>query len=306
MISVIIPAYRSGKILPTLLNRLEAVLFTQQQDYEIIIVDDCSPDDTWLVLKKLKPDHPKLKIVRLLKNCGQHNALLCGFSIARGDVVVTMDDDLQNLPEDIPKLIAAIDAGFDLAIGSYATKKHSRWRNFAGNMIDNLQRRIFNLPHDFQLTSFRAVRKGVTDNVVAMGGAFPYITAMLLSHTTRNINVPVHHETRFSGQSNYTLKRSLLLAANLLLNYSPYPLYVGAALCFCVLGVSMLLSLWLAWNAFMPASCSIPDGAGTIAAIAFFNGLVLLALVVQSLYIYRLYQQFTRSQASFSIGELHE
>ena len=100
-ISVVIPAYQSSESLSILVTRLSSVLIALEADYEIIIVDDCSPDNTWAVLKALKDVYPQLTIVRLLKNSGQHNALLCGFSLAQGDVVVTMDDDLQNLPEDV-------------------------------------------------------------------------------------------------------------------------------------------------------------------------------------------------------------
>jgi len=305
MISVVIPAYRSRDSLPILVERLEAVLGQPDQEFEIIIVDDCSPDDTWEVLKALKKSHRRLKIVRLLKNSGQHNAILCGFSIARGDIVVTMDDDLQNPPEDIPKLLAAINDGYDLAIGSYDSKKHSMGRNLGGTLVDDAQRRIFNLPNDFQLTSFRAARKIVVDNVVAMGGVFPYVTSMLLSHTARYINVPVHHEARQFGQSNYNLKRSLLLAFNLFLSYSSYPLYFVIALCIAALGLSMGLSVLVVLRSIYEGT-AVPGWASTITAISFFNGLILLALVVHSFYLSRLNQQITRSRVGFTIGELHD
>lgn len=274
-------------------------------EFEIIVVDDCSPDDTWDTLRALKQTHPRLKIVRLLRNSGQHNALLCGFSLARGDIVVTMDDDLQNPPEEIPKLISAISAGYDLAIGAYDGKKHSVGRNLGGKLVDDVIRRIFGLPGGFQLTSFRAARKIVVDNVIAMGGVFPYVTAMLLSHTSRYINVPVHHDTRRFGASNYNLKRSLLLAFNLLLSYSSYPLYFVIALCVGALGLSAGLSLWVLWKTFVNGS-AVPGWASTITAISFFNGLILLALVTHSLYLSRLNQQITRSRVGFTIGELHE
>jgi len=304
-ISVVIPAYRSRDSLPILVKRLETVLERPEQDFEIIIVDDCSPDDTWEILKALKKNCPRLKIVRLLRNSGQHNAILCGFSIAKGDVIVTMDDDLQNPPEDIPKLIAAINEGYDLAIGSYDSKKHSLGRNLGGKLVDDVQRRIFNLPKNFQLTSFRAARKVVVDNVVAMGGVFPYVTSMLFSHTSRYVNVPVHHEPRRFGRSNYNLKRSLLLAFNLLLSYSSYPLYFVVALSLGALGFSGALSLYVIWKVLAEGS-AVPGWASTITAISFFNGLILLALVIHSLYLSRLNQQMTRSRVGFTIGELHE
>src|SRR5215469_15072045 len=189
--------------------------------------------------------YPQLKIIRLLRNSGQHNALLCGLSLAKGSIMITMDDDLQNPPEEVPKLIAAIQKGYDLAIGAYDSKQHSAARNVGGKLIDGLQRRIFHLPSDFQLTSFRAVRKVVVDNVLSMGGAFPYMTSMLLSHTSRCVNVPVHHERRRFGTSNYDVKSSFLLACNLLLSYSLYPLYLVATLCLSALALSIWITLWV-------------------------------------------------------------
>jgi glycosyltransferase involved in cell wall biosynthesis len=304
VISVVIPAYESRDSLPLLIARLNAVLNRTGQPFEIIVVDDSSADDTWECLKVLKQIYPQLKIIRLLRNSGQHNALLCGLSLAKGSIVITMDDDLQNPPEEVPKLIAAIQKGYDLAIGAYDSKQHSPSRNVAGKLIDGVQRRIFHLPSDFQLTSFRAVRKVVVDNVLTMGGAFPYITSMLLSHTSRCVNVPVHHEPRHFGSSNYNLKRSVLLAFNLLLSYSPYPLYLMAALCFGAFSVSIGISTWVLFRSVIGST--MPGWASTVIAISFFNAWILLALMIHGLYLSRMNQQITRSRVGFTIGELHE
>ena len=304
MVSVVIPAYKSRESLPILVQRLEAVLSQSERDYEIIIVDDSSPDDTWEVSKGLKETRPHLKIVRLMRNSGQHNALLCGFSLAQGAIIVTLDDDLQNPPEEVPKLVSAIREGYDLAIGAYQSKQHSAGRNLGGKLVDDVQRRIFKLPSDFQLTSFRAVRRPVVDNVLAMGGVYPYITSMLLSHTSRYLNVPVRHEPRRFGSSNYNLKRSVLLAFNLLLSYSPYPLYMVLALCFGAFAVSMGISSWALWRSVV--GFTMPGWASTVVVISFFNGLILLALVIHGLYLSRINQQITRSRVAFTIGELLE
>jgi dolichol-phosphate mannosyltransferase len=127
---------------------------------------------------------------------------------------------------------------------------------------------------------------------------------MLLSHTARYTNVRVEHEERRFGASNYNLKRSALLAFNLLLNYSTYPLYFVVALCLLALGCSAILSAWVAWRGI--GGDTVPGWASTITAISFFNGLILLALVVHSLYLSRLNQQVTRSRVGFTVGELRE
>ena len=303
-ISVVIPCYKSLKSLPILVPRLEAVLNQIGGNFEIILVDDASPDGTWEIAKQLKNEFPHLKMVRLLHNSGQHNALLCGLGVARGTIIVTMDDDLQNPPEEVPKLVAAIQEGYDLAIGAYCRREYSPGRRLGSRLVDSVLRKIFHLPADFQLTSFRAVRRVVVDNAVTMSGVFPYITAMLLSHTSRYVNVPVRHEPRRYGQSNYGLKRNFVLALNLLLNYSSYPLYAIMGLCLVAFGISLVISTWVVWKSF--SGNILPGWASTVIIIAFFDGLMLLAMVIHGLYLSRMSQQITRSRVSFTIREMHE
>jgi len=305
MISVVIPAYKSQLTLPVLIPRLYEVLTKIASDFEVIIIDDGSPDNTWQVMKELKQMNKNLKIVRLLKNSGQHNAILCGLGLANGEIVVTMDDDLQNSPEDIPKLVKAIHDGYDLAIASYDQKNHSPLRNLGGQCIDYVQRHIFNMPKTFQLTSFRAIRKVVVDHAVNMRAIYPYITSMLLSHTSKYVNVPVKHQPRLLGSSSYSARKSLILALNLLLNYSSYPLYVVVFICLSALIFSMLLGSWVIWKV-LAVGVTVPGWASTIAGISFFNSLILFGLVIQSLYLSRMSQQLTRSRTSFAIGEVHE
>lgn len=303
LVSIVIPCYRSEKSLPELVERLMRVGTVIVRDIEIILVDDRSPDGTWKTLKSLKAKfgHP-LKIVQLLKNSGQHNALLCGMKFASGDVVVTMDDDLQNPPEDIPKLLDAIANGYDLAIGSYEHKKHSAVRNAGGGLVDRVLRKIFGLPPDFQLTSFRAVRREVVENVCHMGGVFPYVTAMLLSHAGSQTNVPVRHEPRKYGSSNYNLGRSLSLAANLLLNYSSYPIYFIALLCGFAFMLAFGLGVFVLARTFLIGS-AVPGWASTIIIVSFLNALTLLSLVIFGFYLSRLNLQISQSKPRFTIKE---
>ncbi len=304
-ISVVIPAYNASKTIQQLIRKLENTLNTSMVNFEIIIIDDSSLDNTWKILQQEKLKYSFLKIVRLLKNYGQHNAILCGFNLVTGSIVITMDADLQHRPEDIPALITSIKSGYDLAIGAYDTKKHSRFRNFSGNLIDYVIRKIFDLPSNFKLTSFRAIRISVVTNVIAMNGVYPYITTMLFSHAARYINVPVKHEYRKEGKTTYTLKRSLYLALNLLLNYSSYPLYFIIILCGATLAFSGVFSLWVIYKAVLIGN-SIPGWASTMLVISCFNSLILMALVIHGLYLSRLNQQITGSKTSFTIGEIHE
>ncbi len=303
-ISVVVPVYNSAASLPVLLDRLSTVLSTMGREYQIICVDDCSRDESWSVLQTLKERYgDRLKIIRLLVNSGQHNAILCGFSLVTGDVVVTMDDDLQNPPEELPRLILAAEEGFDLVIGAYDSKKHTRVRNFSGAAIDWLLRRMFDLPAMFQLTSFRAARRSVIDQVNDMGALYPYITAMLLANSSRRQNVQVEHHPRLIGRSHYTMSRSLSLASNLILNYSSYPMLFVAAICL----VSMLvfLTAGIVYTYLVATQgTSVPGWASLFLAMSFFNSLTLLCLFVFAMYMSRFHRQLTRTRVGYRIGQI--
>jgi dolichol-phosphate mannosyltransferase/undecaprenyl-phosphate 4-deoxy-4-formamido-L-arabinose transferase len=306
MVSVVIPVYRSAESLPILVSRLEAVFKQMNKSLELVLVDDASPDNSWAVLKELKREHGKLlKIARLLTNKGQHNALLCGLSLARGDIVVTMDDDLQNPPEEIPKLLAGIERGYDLVIGAYDSKKHSALRNAGGTFIDWIIRRIFGLPERFQLTSFRATKRTVVDRVLQMGAVFPYVTCMLLSNASNYANASVRHDPRPYGRSNYNLKRNLYLAANLIFSYSSYPLYFVGLLSFLAFAFSILIGVRTIYKALVYGT-SVPGWASTVVIVSFFNALILLCLSMFGLYLLRITQQITRTRVSYTVSELYE
>jgi polyisoprenyl-phosphate glycosyltransferase len=305
-ISVVIPVYRSEQSLEPLVTSLVAVLGATGRPFELVMVDDCSPDGSWRELMRLREQFGKLmRPVRLLTNSGQHSAILSGFSLVTGDVVITMDDDLQNPPDQIPQLVAAIDQGYDLAIGSYERKMHDRVTNAKGRMIDWLQRRMFGLPPTFQLTSFRAVRRSVVDSVLHMGGGYPYITSMLLANASKYVNVQVRHEPRKFGTSTYTLRRGLSLASNLLLSYSAYPVIFVAVLCAITFLISVSYGAWVVIS-YLRHGSSIQGWASIIAAMSFFNSMILLCLFIQSIYLSRINTQLTRSRHHFRIGELPE
>jgi glycosyltransferase involved in cell wall biosynthesis len=301
-LSVVVPVYRSEATIEPLVERLHASLGKLERPFELVLVDDGSPDASWAELSRLKDRFPgSMRIVRLAVNGGQHNALLCGLALCNGEVVITMDDDLQNPPEEIPALVAAIDQGFDLAIGAYAAKQHTAARNLAGGLIDWVQRRIFRLPRDFQLTSFRAVRRHVVDAAVQMGSSYPYITSMLLANTATYVNVPVRHERRGAGRSGYTLRRSLSLAANLLLGYSSFPAYLVATLCALAFFFAVAWGGWVIYG-MLAHGVTVPGWASLAVLISLFNATILLCLAIQSVYLSRL----SRVRSPYRIRELRD
>lgn len=304
-VSVAIPVYRSERTLPELVRRLREVIAGMGHEAEIVCVDDRSPDGAWKVLEGLKAEHPELKIVRLVRNAGQHNALLCALTLTTGDVVVTMDDDLQHPPEEIPKLLEALKDGVELVIGAYDAKKHAAGRNVGGAIVDGALRRIFALEPTTELTSFRAMSRTLVERVRASYTVYPYITALLLSHASSVTNVRVRHEPRREGRSNYDLGKSLRLALNLVLTYSSLPAKLVVSLCAIVFVVLFALATWVLWLA-LGHGVSVPGWTSTILAVTLLNGLVLLGLAVVTFYISRIYLHLSGLRSTFSIERIHE
>lgn len=304
-ISVVIPVYRSAKGLPELVARLEKALDAMGRPYEVVFVDDRSPDDSWRVLKELKRDHAWMKLVRLLKNSGQHNAIICGLTRAKGDVVVTMDDDLQHPPEDLHKLIAPIDEGYDLVVGRFEPENRKGFSVLGGRFVDATLRRIFDLPSDFTLTSLRAMRGAVAAQAAQMSGAYPYVTAMVLSHATSCMNVDVAYAPRLHGVSNYNLKKSLRLTFNLVLNYSSYPLYLMGVLCIVSMVAFGAISVWVLYTALRKEG-SVSGWASTLLTLTFSNAIITMSLLILFMYVARMSHQIARSRVSHAVGEVDE
>lgn len=305
-LSVVIPVYNSEATLPRLVAQLIEVLDRQNAAYEIVLVDDGSRDQGWNVLEQLKSTYgARLRIARLLVNSGQHNATLCGLNLSCGEIIVTMDDDLQNPPEEIPKLVDAIQRGFDLAIGAYDSKKHSSFRNWGGQIVDRALRRIFKLPTGFQLTSFRAARRSVIEGACHMGGVYPYITAMLFANASSYTNISVRHEPRGHGRSNYNLRRSLKLVANLFFSYSSYPVWLMLLLTVSTFLVSLAFGFLTIIRALIQ-DISVPGWASTVVIVALFNAMTMLSLTVFGVYLARITQHLTRSRRPYVIRDLHD
>lgn len=305
LVSVVVPTYKSTAFARELVRRLLAVFEGSEYQCEIILVDDASPDATWETLRSLKDAYPnQIKIVKLLKNSGQHNAILCGLNYVSGDIVITMDDDLQHPPEEIPKLLETLNQGYDLVIGSYDEKKHSGYRNLAGGLVDATIRHLYRLPKTLRLTSFRAIRRQLVDVARKSHSPFPYITCALLDQASSVTNVPVRHKDREFGNSSYSLVRSLVLATNLLFSYSFLPIYLTAAFC----GLAGLAALsTLVWIVAKVATgtMAVPGWASIVVVLTFFCSLILASLVVIGIYVARIHHQLSGRKVPFTVDEFH-
>ncbi len=220
-LSVIIPVFNSEKSLGELYRRLSAVLKRiAGENYEIIMVDDASRDESFLKMQALHSGDPKVKLIRLSRNFGQQNALLSGFHYAAGEVVITLDDDLQHPPEEIPLLIEKIEAGYDVVFGIPAAKKHSFYRNLGTVMTDCLLTLISRKTRNVKVSSFRALKRTVVMELTQVKRSFIYLAPLIFKVTTCTANVFVRHEPRRYGGSNYSFRKLFRLWVKLLMNYS--------------------------------------------------------------------------------------
>jgi glycosyltransferase involved in cell wall biosynthesis len=224
--SVVIPVFNSHESLVELHRRLADTFREMDKSYELIFVNDGSQDGSLAVLRDLEKKDQGIMVIDLSRNFGQQNALLCGFNYCSGEYVITIDDDLQNPPEEIPKLFQKILEGNDAVIASYRRKKDKIYKNLGSRLIRKLTQKIFNLRNDFRFSSFRIMRRKIVAELRLLNTPYPYISGMILNITRQVANVEVEHEKRRFGRSNYTFSKLFKLAFNLLINYSTYPLQI--------------------------------------------------------------------------------
>jgi polyisoprenyl-phosphate glycosyltransferase len=292
-LSVVVPVYRSRETLKPLTSRICSALEGRGWEFEIVLVDDGSPDDSWNTIQCVQREIPgRVVAVQLMRNYGQHNAIMCGFRHARGRFVVTMDDDLQNSPEEIPRLVsAARDGDLDLVYGIPETKEHAAWRNLGSSLIQGFYRRVFRLSNS--ISSFRLIRRGLLDSILSYNLNFTFIDGLLAWNTRRIGQIVVSHHARQVGRSGYSLPRLLFLALNLFTNFSLVPLQLVSALGSLAATAGFLCALvYLVLYIFK--NITVPGYASIMISILVMGGAQLLALGIQGEYLGRLHLNVNR------------
>jgi dolichol-phosphate mannosyltransferase/undecaprenyl-phosphate 4-deoxy-4-formamido-L-arabinose transferase len=288
-VSVVIPIFNSRDCLPALLRRIDDELDRLGVRHETILVDDDSTDGSWELVRSEATGRPHLTALRLMRNVGQISATLCGMQTARGEIVVTLDDDLQHPPDQIGLLLSPLaeDPELDAVFGSFADKRHRGYRNLASRIIGNLHSRAAGIPAGLRPSSFRAMRRRLARAVGEAAGRSPSLNSLICSMTRRLRSVEVRHDERFAGRSNYTLLRQLRLAFDVLASSSTLPLrfvsILGLIVCAASLSYGALVLYW-----YLGRRIDVP-GWTTLALLASFSaGAVLLALGVFGEYLARI------------------
>ncbi len=292
-LSVVVPVYYSARYLRELFRRISQALAAVEGGFEVIFVEDGGRDGSWEVLKQLRRDHSNVRILRLSRNFGQHNALMCGFSVARGAYVVTLDDDLQFYPEDIPALLQEIEKGFQVVFGYPAEKRHHSLRNLASQFLQVLFRKIFALPAGFRTSSFRILRREIVREMLRYSTPFPHISAMAMSITRNTTSIPVRHAPRADGKSTYSLRKLLKLTFNLLIHYSSLPLEYSCLAGAAISVLSFAIGCWyllkkLIWGV------SPPGWTSLMVMMSLMTGTLLMVLAVIGEYLIRVLGEVSR------------
>jgi glycosyltransferase involved in cell wall biosynthesis len=292
-LSIVIPVHNSEGTLGSLLERLTGILAPIASGYEIILVDDGSRDASWQVIQDLRVTHGShLVAVQLMRNYGQHNALMCGLGIARGEYIITMDDDLQNPPEEIPKLLEHIKIhDLDLVYGCPNMRQHTAWRNVGSSIVWHFYRTVFRNP--VTPTPFRIMRHKLARSVMFYDLNFTYLDGLLAWCTNRIAGVEVEHHPRVRGNSGYSLGKLLSLALNLYTNFSLIPLQIVSGLGLVTAASGFLVGIYYLFQ-FVVTSIVVPGFASTIIAILILGGAQLLALGVIGEYLGRLHLNVNR------------
>ncbi len=287
-LSVVVPVFNGQQTLADLIRRLQPVLATVASSYEVILVNDGSRDESWRVVCELAARYPWVRGIDLMRNYGQHNALLVGIRSAQYDVIVTMDDDLQHPPEEIPKLIAELERGYDVAYGTPERQQHGLWRDLASQVTKLALQSTMGAQTARQVSAFRAFRTPVRNAFADYQSPFVAIDVLLTWGTGRFTATPVRHDPRRVGVSNYTFLKLARHALNMMTGFSTWPLQAASLLGF----VSTLFGLGvLAYvlGRYLILGYSVAGFPFLASIVAIFSGAQMFALGVIGEYLARMH-----------------
>lgn len=294
-ISFVIPCYRSAKTIGGVVAEIQDTMASMPEYvYDIFLVNDCSPDDTYEVIRALCRQNGNITGISLAKNFGQHAALMAGLRRSDGDIVVCLDDDGQTPADEVGKLLAGIENGSDVVYASYENKKHSAFRNFGTWMNDIMTRVMLGKPKNLHLTSYFAARRFVVDSMLKYENSYPYIIGLVLRATRNIANVPVRHRSRESGPSGYTIKKLLGLWFNGFTAFSIFPLRVATVTGVIFSGAGFIYGIYTIVKKFV--NPDVPLGFSSLmAAVVFIGGMLMIMLGLIGEYIGRIYISINNS-----------
>ncbi len=295
MLSVVIPVYNSAATLDLLATRLDGALDTAD---EVVLVDDGSADSSWRELSRIVATRPRWKALRLGRNSGQHSALLAGIRVATGDVLVTMDDDLQHPPEEIGVLVGALTEDADLVYGIAKVEEHGRARSFSSRLVKRLMRRSLGVAEADHISAFRCFRTQLRDAFDTVNDPFVSVDVLLSWGTSRVVAAPVDMTQREVGRSNYGLRKLARHTFNMITGYSAAPLHVVAYLGL-LLSVLGFVALAYVLVRFLVGQSDVAGFTFLASLLSLIAGSQMLAIAVLGEYLARVHFRAMRKPAYF-------
>jgi glycosyltransferase involved in cell wall biosynthesis len=287
-LSIVVPVYNGAATLQELLVRLRDVLAPIAEHYEIIVVNDGSRDASWQTILELAGNFPEIRAFNLMRNYGQHNAILCGIRAARHDIVVTLDDDLQNPPEEIPKLLDKLAEGFDVVYGTPAKEEHDFWRMVASRITKLALQTAMGAETALQVSAFRAFHTRIRDAFEQYRGTFVCIDVLLTWGTSSFTSVRVNHLPRPLGGSNYTVRKLIRHAMNMVTGFSVVPLQLASLTGFALTFFGLILFAYVIGR-YLIQGVTVPGFAFLASVVIVFSGAQLFALGIIGEYLARIH-----------------
>lgn len=287
-LSVVVPVYNSAEILPLFVERLASVLQQLGLAHELILVNDGSHDKSWTVIKSLTAKHPWVRGICMMRNYGQHNALLCGIRAARFDKTVTMDDDLQHPPEELPKLIAALTEDLDVVYAPPEKEQHGLLRDLASVITKVALSSAMGATNARQVSAWRILRTNLRDAFVQYHSPLVSVDVLLTWGTARFSALPLRHEPRAIGKSNYTFRQLVRHAFNMMTGFSVLPLQLASVIGFgfTLFGMGVLAYVV---SKYLLTGSSVAGFPFLASIIAIFSGAQLFALGIIGEYLARMH-----------------
>lgn len=289
-ISVVVPVYNSSGTLRELVHVLHEVLDGIADQYELILVNDGSRDNSAHIMSELASRYSFIRPVNLMRNYGQHNALLCGVREARFDVIVTLDDDLQNPPEEIPKLLAKLDEGYDVVYGVAHAQQHGLWRNLASQITKIVLQNAIGAENASKISPFRAMRTSLRHAFANYQNPYVSLDVLLTWGTSRFSWVYTGHRERKMGVSNYTFRKLVTHAINLITGFSTLPLQLASFYGFACVAFGMVVLAYV-FGRYVIEGGSVPGFPFLASIIVIFAGAQLFSLGIIGEYLARMYSR---------------
>ena len=301
MISIVSPVYRAEKILPILVSEINLVMKRIGEDYEIILVDDRSPDNSWEVMKVLSSQNSKIKSIRLSRNFGQHSAIFAGLTKTKGDWVVVMDCDMQDQPKEIAKLYKKALEGYDIVLG----QRENRKDKFLKKLSSKLFYKVFNYlsggQFNNEIGNFGIYKKKVIGSILNINDYIKFFPLFINWVGFKSISIPIEHSEREEGKSSYSISRLLKLAFNVIVSFSDKPLrlFINFGLGISIL--SFILGIYYLYLA-ITHKITQPGFSSLILSIWFLSGIIISCIGIVGVYLGKTFDQ-AKNRPTFIIDE---